>query len=101
MPAKVITNDVVNERDEPVTMPEQWGTAEVAKRLGWTRTTVNRYTMADRREKYGFPAPQGYVGISPWWTSTDIEAWIAQRPGRSGVPGELRKPKAAMPESVG
>ena len=58
--------------------------AGVADRLGVGRATVQRYLIADRAERYPFPAPVGRLGRTPWWLVSQIDAWIPTRPGMSG-----------------
>jgi hypothetical protein len=81
---------------------EQLDTAAVAARLEVTPASVRRYMMADRAQ-YGFPAPDGHIGRSPWWWSTTIDKWNKHRagnPGRGGAqPGAGRPRKAAEPET--
>jgi hypothetical protein len=71
-----------------VTVLDREGVAEL---MGWTDPgTVSRF-MAEDRERYGFPAPDGYVGGHPWWWSIRIAAYKAGRPGRGAGGG--RPPK--------
>ncbi len=64
----------------------QMDTAAVALHLGVSRDTVTRYQQPDRAQ-YGFPEPDGRIGGRPWWWSTTIEAWEAQRPGKGAGAG--------------
>lgn len=58
--------------------------AAVADRLGVAKSTVQRYLMPDRTQRWPFPAPAGHVGRTPWWVPSQIDAWIPTRPGMSG-----------------
>lgn len=54
-------------------------TAEVAAVLELNPQTV--YTYVSRGS---FPAPDGYLGATPWWRPATVEEWQASRraPGR-------------------
>ena len=56
--------------------PAQWSVAEVAAHLDIKPRTVTAYTTRGQ-----MPAPDGYVGRTPWWWETTITTWQAKRPG--------------------
>lgn len=72
----------------------------VAEICGVTAMTVSNW-MSDSKQgrRYAgnpFPAPDGYIGKSPWWDPKrrdEFGAWMTARPGR-GVGGG-RPPKRA------
>jgi hypothetical protein len=68
----------------------QLDTAAVAGRLDDTPATVRRYMKADRAQ-YGFPAPDGRLGRSPWWWSGTIDEWVKGRPGMGAGAGRPKK----------
>lgn len=69
----------------PVSDTERLDRAAVGAILGIDPRTVTTY-----RERYpDFPAPDGYIGRSPWWLAeraAEIRAWAESRPGRTGRP---------------
>lgn len=65
-----------------VYMDEQWTHDDIAAHLGVKPHSVRRYRVRDST----FPAPDGYVGRTPWWRPEVIVAWAAARPGRTGRP---------------
>ena len=71
--------------------PVQLDTNAAAARLGWKPKTVTRYSAKDRRERYGFPEPDGHIGGRPWWWDTTIDAYKAHRPGKGAGAGRPRK----------
>lgn len=56
--------------------------AEVGSHLGIAPRSVARYRVRDA----SFPAPDGKLGVTPWWYPATIEAWQATRQGRPGRP---------------
>jgi hypothetical protein len=77
----------------------QLDTAGVGALLGIDPASVRRYMVADR-DRYGFPAPDGRIGRSPWWWASTIEAWVAGRPGQgagAGRPRKVAEPVKAAP----
>lgn len=56
-------------------------TEAVARLLGVATASVRRYRMSDRPGP-AFPAPAATFGASPVWRRSDVEAWVASRPGR-------------------
>jgi predicted DNA-binding transcriptional regulator AlpA len=58
---------------------DQLTTVEVAALAGIAPASVRRYRLRGR-----FPDPDGYVGRTPWWRRSTVEAWLASRhgPGR-------------------
>lgn len=61
-------------------------TADVAAMLGVTPATVSSYTA-----RGVIPAPDGYLGRTPWWKRRTIEKWQASRPGQGKGGGRPRK----------
>ena len=57
--------------------PDQLTTADVARLAGITPESVRTYL---RRRT--IPAPDGHLGVTPWWRPATIEAWLASRPKR-------------------
>lgn len=71
--------------------PEKWDTERVARYLGVAPKTVSSYHA--RRQ---MPVADGqYRPLRPWWWSTTITHWQANRPGQ-GVGGGIKpkKPRA-------
>lgn len=56
---------------------EQWGVSQVADTLGVQPRTVSGYLARKQ-----MPAPDGYLGRSPWWTPATIDTWAASRAGQ-------------------
>lgn len=50
---------------------------ELASSLGVLPSTISAW-----KSRGAMPQPARYVGRSPLWLVSDIEAWKAQRPGR-------------------
>lgn len=73
---------------------EQLDKQAVADRLGVSRETITKYVTPERIARYGFPEPDGRIGGSPWWWSTSIDAWQANRPGKGAGAGRPRKDAA-------
>jgi len=72
---------------------------EIAAILGFSRMTVHKYLWEShpggRYGSHPFPAPDGRIGRSPYWTPgriAEIREWAAGRKGQ-GVGGGP-KPKA-------
>jgi predicted DNA-binding transcriptional regulator AlpA len=55
--------------------------AAVAARLGVHPDSITRY-----RGRGDFPEPDATFGRSPAWLPETIDAWQANRPGRTGRP---------------
>lgn len=69
-------------------------TADLAQMLGVKPATIRRYRVADRYADHPFPAPDGHIGIGPYWSAhrdQEILDWAAARVGK-GVGGG--RPKA-------
>jgi predicted DNA-binding transcriptional regulator AlpA len=56
--------------------PDQLTITEVAALAGIAPASVRRYRLRDT-----FPEPDGYVGRTPWWRRSTIEAWLVARRG--------------------
>lgn len=65
----------------PVGVPDVVGVAEIAERLGVSRSRADQIT----REK-DFPDGRRLIMGTVWW-SEDVEAWIARRRPRLNEPG--------------
>lgn len=66
---------------------------DVAEILGIKPKSVSQYLVESKEggkyELHPFPAPNDYVGRSPWWAlgrEDEIKKWAADRPGQ-GVGG--------------
>ena len=60
---------------------EQLSAGEVAELLGITRASFYTY----RTRPGALPSPDGWLGTTPWWYRSSIEAWAQtsrRRPGR-------------------
>lgn len=62
---------------------------QLAARLGIQRASVHRY-----RVRGDIPEPDEYVGRTPLWKTTSIDAWLSGRPGHGWRKGKKR-PSAA------
>ena len=56
-------------------MSDMLSTREVAELVGVKPASIRRY-----RVRGTFPEPDGYVGVTPWWYRSTVEAWLAKRP---------------------
>lgn len=56
-------------------MPTQLDRAAVAEKTGLAAKTIDTYW----KNRDQFPAPDGYVGRSPWWFESTVDRWIAKR----------------------
>ena len=62
---------------------EQYGfTYQWAKELGWRSVRAHREGRATTAH---LPTPDRYIGGSPVWHQSDLDAWFAARPGK-GAP---------------
>ena len=58
-------------------MPDQLTTEDVARLAGVEVATIRTYRL-----RGAIPAPDGYVGRTPWWWAKTITRWLAERPSR-------------------
>jgi predicted DNA-binding transcriptional regulator AlpA len=59
---------------------ELMGAAEIARRLDVSPGRVHQILAADPT----FPKPRAVLSMGKVWTTTDVEAWIAEhRPGKA------------------
>lgn len=70
---------------------EQWDTEAVASHLGVASASLRRM----RLRKDFMPAPDGYVGRSPWWWSTTVVRWNKDRPRRGWQGSKAKKSKVS------
>lgn len=56
-------------------MPTQLDRAAVAEKTGLAAKTIDTYW----KNRDQFPAPDGYVGRSPWWFESTVDRWLRQR----------------------
>jgi predicted DNA-binding transcriptional regulator AlpA len=56
---------------------DQLTISEVAKLVGVSNQSIRAY-----RVRGTIPAPDGYLGRTPWWERSTIETWLAERPKR-------------------
>lgn len=63
----------------------QMDRAAVARRAGLKVTSIDTY-----QRRGSIPPPDGMLGRSPWWWSSTIERWLADRPGVGSEPGHQR-----------
>lgn len=72
-------------------------TADLANLLGVKPATIRRYRAGSRYAEHPFPAPDGYLGIAPYWTAgrdAEILEWAATRVGKGVGGGQpAHKPK--------
>ena len=59
--------------------------ADAAELAGITPATWRRYVTTGHA-----PAPDGRVGVTPWWRRSTVERWMESRPGQ-GTRTDLRK----------
>ncbi len=74
-------------------MTDQLTTADVARLAGVAPASIRTY-----RGRGVIPQPDGYLGSTPWWHRSTIDAWLAGRPKR-GRPNAT-KPPAPAPEGT-
>jgi hypothetical protein len=77
-----------------VTPRQQLDTKGAASALGWKPETVTRYNQPDRRERYGFPEPDGYVSGRPWWWDTTIRQFKKSMRGKGAGAGRPAKKRS-------
>lgn len=70
----------------------QWTYAEVAAHLRVSAATARKYASDGR-----LPAPDGRLGVTPWWWPATIRAWQKARPGRGVGGGRPRKVREQTP----
>lgn len=66
-------------------------TADLATMLGVKPATIRRYRAGARYADHPFPAPDGYLGIAPYWNAErddEIREWAATRPGQGASGGQ-------------
>lgn len=56
-------------------MPSQLDRAAVAAKTGLDVKTIDTYW----KYRGTFPAPDGFVGRSPWWHDRTVERWMRAR----------------------
>lgn len=71
---------------------EQWTYVEVAQHLGVSQATARKYASDGR-----LPAPDGRLGVTPWWRPATIREWQAARPGRGAGGGRPVRDTGATP----
>lgn len=59
----------------PIDLDTQLDIAAVAELAGVEPRSILRY-----RQRGAIPDADGFVGRSPWWWRTTIDAWLATRP---------------------
>ncbi|WP_341719897.1 helix-turn-helix domain-containing protein [Micromonospora sp. FIMYZ51] len=62
-------------------------TDQLADRLGIKRTSVHRY-----RSRGDIPEPDQYVGRTPLWAESSVDAWLKERPGHGWRKGKKQQP---------
>lgn len=58
---------------------------QLADKLGIKRGSVHRY-----RTRGDIPQPDEYVGRTPLWKETSIDAWLTERPGQGWRKGKTK-----------
>lgn len=72
----------------------QMDRAAVAARCGFKAANIDTY-----QRRGSMPPPDGVLGRSPWWWSSTIERWIAERPG-VGFNERTHGPRATPKEAT-
>jgi hypothetical protein len=61
---------------------------DIAETLGVQVGSVRQYLTRGEA-----PAPDGYLGRTPWWRPETVDAWLTSRPGQGAGGGRPRKEK--------
>jgi predicted DNA-binding transcriptional regulator AlpA len=67
------------------TLDDALDPGKVAALLGIKRASVHRYT-----QRGDIPPPDGYLGSTPYWYRTTIDAWRKARPGQGWRKGKAK-----------